>query len=378
MAAAKVVPADPARSRLLLLDGHSLAYRAFFALPVENFSTTDGQPTNAVYGFTAMLINVLRDEQPTHLAVAFDVARRPSGTRRTPTTRPAGPRRRPTSAARSAWSSEVLDALRVPVVSKPGFEADDVIATLATQAAGEGMDVLIVTGDRDAFQLVSDRVTVLYNSRGVSDMRRMTPAAVEEKYGLSPEQYPEFAALRGDPSDNLPNVPGLGEKTATKLIQQYGDVGALIDQVDEVKGKIGDSLRAHAADVAAQPPAHRARPRRAPRGRPARPAARPVGPRRGAQGLRRPAVPGPARAALRDAVGGRARGRAGVRGRGPGARARRGAGLPRRAAARRTGRGARAGHAGAAARATPPASGWPLRRRRRGSRRARTTPRTST
>ncbi len=143
----------------------------------------------------------------------------------------------------------MLDALRVPRVSKPGFEADDLIATLATQAAAEEMDVLIVTGDRDAFQLVSERVTVLYNSRGVSDMRRMTPDAVQEKYGLSPQQYPEFAALRGDPSDNLPNVPGLGEKTATKLIQQYGDVAALIDAVDQVKGKVGDNLRAHAASV---------------------------------------------------------------------------------------------------------------------------------
>ncbi|MCW2606518.1 MAG: polymerase, partial [Frankiales bacterium] len=135
-------------------------------------------------------------------------------------------------------------------VTAEGFEADDVIATLATQAAADDMDVLIVTGDRDAFQLVSDRVTVLYNSRGVSDMRRMTPDAVQDKYGLTPEQYPEFAALRGDPSDNLPGIPGLGEKTATKLIQQYGDVASLIDHVDEVKGKVGDNLRAGIASVA--------------------------------------------------------------------------------------------------------------------------------
>ena len=247
MAAKRVV--ELPRPRLLLLDGHSLAYRAFFALPVENFSTTDGQPTNAVYGFTAMLINVLRDEQPTHLAVAFDESE--------PTFRhvayaqyKAGRAETPTDfRGQVSLVKEVLDALRVPRVSKPGYEADDVIATLATQAAAEGMDVLIVTGDRDAFQLVTDRVTVLYNSRGVSDMRRMTPDAVLDKYGLSPEQYPEFAALRGDPSDNLPNVPGLGEKTATKLIQQYGDVGSLIDSIDEVKGKVGDSLRANAANV---------------------------------------------------------------------------------------------------------------------------------
>ncbi|MCW2680991.1 MAG: polymerase, partial [Frankiales bacterium] len=139
--------------------------------------------------------------------------------------------------------------LRVPIVCAEGFEADDVIATLATQAEADGMDVLIVTGDRDAFQLVSERVTVLYNARGVSDMRRMTPDAVQEKYGLSPAQYPEFAALRGDPSDNLPGIPGLGEKTATKLIQQYGDIGSLVDHVDEVKGKVGDNLRAGLSNV---------------------------------------------------------------------------------------------------------------------------------
>jgi len=241
--------AEPPRPRLLLLDGHSLAYRAFFALPVENFSTTDGQPTNAVYGFTAMLINVLRDEQPTHLAVAFDESA-PTFRHEAYADYKAGRAQTPTDfRGQVSLVKEVLDALRVPRVSKPGFEADDVIATLATQAASDGMDVLVVTGDRDAFQLVSDRVTILYNSRGVSDMRRMTPEAVQDKYGLTPEQYPEFAALRGDPSDNLPNVPGLGEKTATRLIQQYGDVGSLVDHVDEVKGKVGDSLRAHVASV---------------------------------------------------------------------------------------------------------------------------------
>jgi DNA polymerase-1 len=237
------------RPRLLLLDGHSLAYRAFFALPVENFSTTDGQPTNAVYGFTAMLINVLRDEKPTHVAVSFDVSR---ATFRHEAYADYKAKRAESPADFKGQVSlvrEVLDALRIPVVTAEGYEADDVIATLATQAAAQGMDVLIVTGDRDAFQLVDERVTVLYNSRGVSDMRRMTPAAVEDKYGLTPAQYPEFAALRGDPSDNLPGIPGLGEKTATKLIQQYGDVATLVDRVDEVKGKVGDNLRAGIADV---------------------------------------------------------------------------------------------------------------------------------
>jgi len=235
--------------RLLLLDGHSLAYRAFFALPVDNFSTTTGQPTNAVYGFTSMLINVLRDEHPTHVAVAFDRSEPTfrheayAGYKATRSETPTDFR------GQVSLIHEVLEALRVPQVSAAGFEADDVIATLATQGAAEGMDVLIVTGDRDAFQLVDDRVTVLYNSRGVSDMRRMTPAAVQEKYGLTPTQYPDFAALRGDPSDNLPNIPGLGEKTATKLITTYGDLGGLVDHVDEVKGKTGDALRAHVAQV---------------------------------------------------------------------------------------------------------------------------------
>ncbi len=243
------VPAAPVRPRLLLLDGHSLAYRAFFALPVENFSTTDGQVTNAVYGFTAMLINVLRDEAPTHLAVTFDESA-PTFRHLAYTDYKAGRAATPDDfKGQVSLVKEVLTALRVPMVSKPGFEADDVIATLATQAEAAGMDCLIVTGDRDAFQLVTDAVTVLYNSRGVSDMRRMTPEAVEAKYGLTPAQYPEFAALRGDPSDNLPNVPGLGEKTATKLIQQYGDVASLSDHVDEVKGKVGDSLRANLSNV---------------------------------------------------------------------------------------------------------------------------------
>src|SRR5687768_638233 len=248
-ASAPATSTGGARPRLLLLDGHSLAYRAFFALPVENFSTTTGQPTNAVYGFTAMLINVLRDEQPTHMAVSFDVSR--SNFRHAAYSDYKAGRSETPHDFRGQVSlvREVLAALRVPIGCAEGFEADDVIATLATQAEADGMDVLIVTGDRDAFQLVSDRVTVLYNARGVSDMRRMTPEAVQEKYGLSPAQYPEFAALRGDPSDNLPGIPGLGEKTATKLIQQYGDVASLVDHVDEVKGKVGDNLRAGVSSV---------------------------------------------------------------------------------------------------------------------------------
>ncbi len=240
---------ETVQDRLLLLDGHSLAYRAFFALPVENFSTTTGQPTNAVYGFTAMLINVLRDERPTHIAVAFD--------RGEPTFRHEqwveykANRRETPEDFRSQLSLifEVLDALGIRRLSAPGYEADDLIATLATEAAAEDMDVLIVTGDRDVLQLVSDRVTVLMTRRGITEMTRFTPAAVLEKYGLSPAQYPDFAAVRGDPSDNLPGIPGVGEKTATKWIAEFGSLAALVDRVDEVKGKAGDSLREHLAGV---------------------------------------------------------------------------------------------------------------------------------
>ena len=187
------------RGRLLLLDGHSLAYRAFFALPPENFSTTTGQPTNAVYGFTAMLINVLRDEQPTHVAVAFD--------RSEPTFRHEqyveykANRRETPEDFRSQLSLifEVLDALGIARLSAAGFEADDVIATLATRAENDGMDVLIVTGDRDALQLVDDHVTVLMTRRGITDMSRFTPAAVEEKYGLTPAAVPRLRRHPGRP-----------------------------------------------------------------------------------------------------------------------------------------------------------------------------------
>ena len=234
---------------LLLLDGHSLAYRAFFALPVENFATTTGQPTNAVYGFTAMLINVLRDEKPSRVAVAFD--------RGEPTFRheqyveyKAGRTKAPDEfRSQVSLIFEVLDALGIRHLSAPGYEADDIIATLATEAEAEGCDVLIVTGDRDTFQLISDKTTVLYNSRGVSDMKRYDPASLQEKYGLTPAQYPDFAALRGDPSDNLPSIPGVGEKTATKWIVEYGSLENLVNRVDEVKGKAGDALREHLGNV---------------------------------------------------------------------------------------------------------------------------------
>ncbi|MGY1793802.1 DNA polymerase I [Geodermatophilus sp. SYSU D00525] len=237
------------RPRLLLLDGHSLAYRAFFALPVENFSTTTGQPTNAVYGFTSMLINVLRDEQPTHLAVAFDVGRQTFRSEIYAEYK-ANRTESPTDfRGQVSLIQEVLAALRVPVITAPGYEADDVIATLTVQAVEQGMDVLICTGDRDALQLVSEHVTVLYPRKGVSDLTRFTPEEVEAKYGLTPRQYPDFAALRGDPSDNLPSIPSVGEKTAAKWVREYGSLDELVDRVDTVKGKVGEKLREHLSSV---------------------------------------------------------------------------------------------------------------------------------
>ncbi|MEO3862918.1 DNA polymerase I [Acrocarpospora sp. B8E8] len=241
--------ATPTRPRLLLLDGHSLAYRAFYALKDANLMTTDGQHTEAVYGFTSMLTNILRDETPTHIVVCFD--------RSEPTFRheafadyKANRSETPEDfRGQVQLIFELLDALRIPRLSLPGFEADDLIATLATQADAEDMDVLIVTGDRDALQLVNDRITVLMTRRGISDMTRFTPEAVREKYGLSPRQYPDFAALRGDPSDNLPNIPGVGEKTAIKWIVDYGSLEELVRRADEVKGKVGGMLREHLGQV---------------------------------------------------------------------------------------------------------------------------------
>ena len=253
-ASKKTAPNAPAagkgdRPRLLLLDGHSLAYRAFFALPAENFSTTTGQTTNAVYGFTSMLANTLRDEQPTHLAVAFDVSRKTWRSEEFTEYKANRSKSPDEFKGQVELIGQLLDTMRVTRFAVEGFEADDVIATLATQAEADGFEVLIVTGDRDAFQLVSDHVTVLYPTKGVSELTRFTPEKVEEKYGLTPQQYPDFAALRGDPSDNLPGIPGVGEKTATKWINQFGSFAALVERVDEVKGKAGQNLRDHLESV---------------------------------------------------------------------------------------------------------------------------------
>ncbi|MEN9915354.1 MAG: hypothetical protein RL725_29, partial [Actinomycetota bacterium] len=233
------------QKRLLLIDGHSMAYRAFYALPVENFKTSAGQPTNAIYGFASMLINLIKEEKPTHIAVAFDVSRKTFRTERFPEYK--ANRASTPDEFRSQMShiNEMIESFGIKHFEVEGFEADDIIATLAKAAELKGFDTLICTGDRDSFQLVNNKTTVLYPKKGVTEMSRMTPAAVVEKYGLTPEQYPDFAALRGDPSDNLPSVPGVGEKTATKWIIDYGSLEKLLENSKEITGKVGESLRAN-------------------------------------------------------------------------------------------------------------------------------------
>ncbi|MEU2557933.1 DNA polymerase I [Streptomyces longispororuber] len=233
------------RPRLLLMDGHSLAYRAFFALPAENFTTATGQPTNAIYGFASMLANTLRDEAPTHFAVAFDVSRKTWRSEEFAEYKANRSKTPDEFKGQVELIGELLDAMGAVRFAVDGFEADDVIATLATQAEAEGFEVLIVTGDRDSFQLITDHVTVLYPTKGVSELTRFTPEKVQEKYGLTPSQYPDFAALRGDPSDNLPGIPGVGEKTAAKWINQFGSFAELVERADEVKGKAGQNFRDH-------------------------------------------------------------------------------------------------------------------------------------
>src|SRR3954470_20703638 len=240
---------DAKTPRLLLLDGHSLAYRAYFALPVENFSTQTGQATNAVFGFTSMLINMLRDEKPTHIVVACDVSRQSFRTERYAEYKAGRSDTPKPFQGQVSLIKEILEALRIPVVEKPGYEADDVIGTLACQGRDQGMEVIISTGDRDAFQLAGEHVTILYPVRGVSEVWRMTPDAIEQKYFVRPERYRDKAALVGETSDNLPGVPGVGDKTAAKWINEYGGLDGIVANADKIKGKAGDNLRAHLADV---------------------------------------------------------------------------------------------------------------------------------
>ncbi len=235
--------------RLLLLDGHSLAYRAFFALPVENFSTTTGQHTNAVFGFTSMLINVLRDEQPTHIGVAFDKSRQTFRLAQYSEYKAKRNKTPDEFSSQLPLIDEVLDALKIRHLRKDGFEADDIIATLVTQALADDFDVLILSGDRDAFQLVTERSTVLYPMRGVSELARMTPAKVEERYGVTPARYPELAAIVGETSDNLPGVPGVGPGFAARWLKEYDGLENVITHADKITGKKGEALREHLSDV---------------------------------------------------------------------------------------------------------------------------------
>ncbi|MDQ1430415.1 MAG: polymerase, partial [Actinomycetota bacterium] len=227
---------------LLLIDGLSLAYRAFYALP-SDLATPDGTITNAVYGFTSMLVKVLADEHPDGIAVVFDA---PGPTFRNELDGEYKANRKATPdifVPQIPLIHEVVDALQIPTLQVPGVEADDVIATLATRAAADGIDVIIVTGDRDSYQLVSDpHVKVLYNRRGVSDYVLYDEAGIFERTGVTPAQYPEYAALRGDPSDNLPGVPGIGEKTAAKLIAAYGNLEGIFEHLDELPPKQRQNL----------------------------------------------------------------------------------------------------------------------------------------
>ncbi len=236
-------------AKLLLLDGHSLAFRAFYALPAANFSTVGGQHTNAVYGFLGMFLTLMEKEQPTHVAAAFDL----SGPTFREESFPEYKAQRPSTPEEFKGQIELirrtLEALGVTTLDKESYEADDIIATLATEGAKDNMEVLICTGDRDSLQLVTEDVTVLYTLKGVSELHRFTPQAVEEKYGVTPTQYPDLAALRGDTSDNMPGVPGVGPKTAQKWIAKYGSLQGVIDNMDDIGGKVGANLRENIDNV---------------------------------------------------------------------------------------------------------------------------------
>ena len=236
-------------AKLLLLDGNSLAYRAFFALPTD-MATASGQVTNSVFGFTSMLINLLKDHKPDHIAVAFD---RPEPTFRHEMVKDykAGRAEAPDILRQQlGLVRQVVEVLAIPLLEAPGFEADDIIATLATQARDRGDDVIVVTGDRDAYQLVEDpHIKVLYNRRGVSDYVLYDEAGIKERTGVCPADYPQYAALRGDPSDNLPGVPGVGEKTAAKLINDYGDLDGVFANLEKCTPKLRESLATHEEQV---------------------------------------------------------------------------------------------------------------------------------
>lgn len=241
---------DSEKPTLLVIDGHSLAFRAFYALPLESFQTSGGQHTNAIHGFLSMFLTILQAEKPTHVAVAFDISRYSFRTAEYPEYKGTRGDTPPEFIGQVPLLQEALHAMRIPTMQMENYEADDILATLATKGEAAGMRVLVVSGDRDTFQLVTDQVTVLYPSaRGVSELKRYTPDAVEERYGIRPHQYPDIAALVGETSDNLPGVDKVGEKTAVKWIQQYGSLDEVIAHRDEIGGVVGNNLREQLSNV---------------------------------------------------------------------------------------------------------------------------------
>jgi DNA polymerase-1 len=235
---------DADKPTLLVIDGHSLAFRAFYALPVDSFSTRDGQHTNAIHGFLSMLLLLLANEKPTHLAVAFDMSRQSFRTREYAEYKGNRGETPVEFRGQVPLLQEALQAMGIRTIEKEDFEADDILATLATQASAGGYRVLLVSGDRDTIQLVDDDVTLLYpNTQGVSQLKRYDTAAVIERYGIRPEQYPDVAALVGETSDNLPGITKVGEKTAVKWLGLYGDLEGILAHADEIKGVVGQNLR---------------------------------------------------------------------------------------------------------------------------------------
>ena len=232
---------------LMLIDGHSLAFRAFYALNPSNFKTPDGQHTNAVHGFISMLLNLLEGEKPSHLAVAFDI----SGPSFRANEYPDYKGNRGETPVEFLGQTELLEdamqSMNITTLTKKDYEADDILASLADQASAAGFKVLVVSGDRDTFQLISDNTTILYPVKGVMNLARMDDAAVLERYGIHARQYPDLAALVGETSDNLPGIPGVGPKTAAKWLQQHGDLKTILDHAADVPGKVGESLREHSA-----------------------------------------------------------------------------------------------------------------------------------
>ena len=234
-----------AKPTLLIIDGHSLAFRAFYALSPDNFRTPDGQHTNAIHGFISMMLNILSAEKPTHLAVAFDLSRESFRTEEYPEYKGTRGETPPEFIGQTELLREALDAMNIKNITRDNYEADDILASLADQAADRGYKVLVVSGDRDTFQLIREDTTILYPVKGVLNLARMDDEAVYAKYAVHAKQYPDLAALVGETSDNLPGIPGVGPKTAAKWLQQFGSLQAIFDSADQIAGKVGESLREH-------------------------------------------------------------------------------------------------------------------------------------